>query len=69
MLGRINPQGDAVASFYTNDLDKNVFVGERFDEIAFSEFVGDNLHTYLAPENQIVSVENYYWIKELLDSI
>jgi hypothetical protein len=68
VLGVINPLGDAIASFYANDLDKNIFIGERFDEIAFTEFVGDNLRAYVAPENQIVSVDNYEWIKEMLES-
>lgn len=68
VVGSINPKGDAVASFYANDLDKNVFLGERFDEITFAAFVRDNLLAYLAPENQIVSTENYQWIKELLES-
>jgi hypothetical protein len=68
VLGTINPRGDAIASFYDNDLEKNVFIGERFDEIAFAAFVRDNLLAYLAPENQILSAENYQWMKELLDS-
>jgi hypothetical protein len=66
VLGRIDPRGDPIASFYANDLEKNLFLGERFDEIAFVAFVRDDLLSYLAPENLIVSPEQYSWIKQLL---
>jgi hypothetical protein len=68
VLGRIEPKGDPIASFYPNDLDENVFIGERFDEIAFADFVRDDLLRYLAPENQILSLEQYEWIREMLAS-
>ena len=68
VLGTINPKGDTSASFYPNDLDKNTFIGERFDEVAFASFIADNLMNYLAPENQILSTEQYYWIRALLGS-
>lgn len=66
VLGTINPKGDAFAGFYPNDLEQNVFLGERFDELAFSDHVTQDLMRYLAPENQILSVDQYEWIQELL---
>lgn len=68
VLGRIDPKGDQYASFYANDLGKNLFIGERFDEIALSTFVRDDLLSYMAPENQILSADHYRWVKDLLDA-
>ncbi|NTV47545.1 MAG: hypothetical protein HGB11_13730 [Chlorobiales bacterium] len=67
VLATIRPKGDALAGFYLNDLEQNVFLGERFDEIAFMDYVSQDLMRYLAPENQILSVEQYEWIQKLLE--
>lgn len=66
VLGTINPKGDALAGFYPNDLEQNVFLGERFDELAFAGYVAQDLIRYLAPENQILSADQYEWIQKLL---
>jgi hypothetical protein len=68
VLGTIHPKGDAVASFYPNNIDENTFIGERFDDVAFARFIADNLMNYLVPENQILSMEHYQWIRALLGS-
>ena len=66
VLGTINTKGDAFAGFYPNDLEKNVFLGERFDELAFTDYIAQDLMSYLAPENQILSADQYEWIQKLL---
>ena len=66
-LGTINPKGDSLAGFYPNDLEQNIFLGERFDEIAFVNYVTQDLMRYLAPENQIISADQYEWIQKLLE--
>jgi len=66
VIGTIDPKGDALTGFYVNDLENNVFLGERFDDLAFMNYVSRNLLQYLAPENQILSVDCYKWIQELL---
>jgi len=67
VLGKINPKGDPIASFYPNNLDENTFLGDNFDELAFNEFIADDLMNYLAPKNQILSKEQYRWIQDLLN--
>jgi len=67
VLGTINPKGDAFASYYPNNLEENTFIGENFDELALRKFVANDLMKYLAPENQILSREQYNWIRELLN--
>lgn len=67
VLGIIDPKGDAFASYYPNNLEENTFIGDNFDELAFKEFIANNLMNYLAPENQILSKEQYNWIHDLLD--
>lgn len=65
VLGRIDPKGDHYAGFYTNDLEKNTFIGERYDELAFIRFIEQDLTRYLAPGNQILSTEQSEWIQRL----
>ena len=67
VLGTIDPKGDPIASFYPNNLDENTFLGDNFDEFAFKEFIANNLMNYLAPENQILSKEQYRWVHDLLN--
>lgn len=67
VLGTIDPKRDALAGFFPNDLEQNIFLGERFDEIAFMDYVTQDLMHYLKPENQILSVEHFEWIKKLLE--
>ncbi len=66
VLGSIEPKGNEFASFYPNNIGDNTFLGEQFDEIAFERFVVTNLLKYLAPENQILSSDQYKWIRSLI---
>ncbi len=66
VLGIIDPKRDPFASFYPNNLDENTFLGDNFDELAFKELIANNLMNYLAPENQILSKEQYHWVHDLL---
>ena len=66
VLATINPAGDAVAAFYRNELADNVFLGESFDEVALASFIEKNLLEYLKPENQILSLDDYTFVQQLL---
>lgn len=67
VLGTVNPKATVTTPFWNNDLAKNVFLGEHFDAVAFAGFVNDDLLAYLSPENQILSSEQYAWVKGLLN--
>ncbi len=66
VLATINPAGDAIAAFYRNELADNVFLGENFDEVALVRFIEKNLLEYLKPENQILSLDEYAFVRQLL---
>lgn len=65
MLGQISPKQHALQSFYNNDLDQNLKIGADFEPEAFRKFVETNIHAYLAPENLIVTREQYERIRAL----
>jgi hypothetical protein len=65
VLAEINPKGDAVQSFYSNDLDQNVKIGADFEPESFRAFIEKNVQQYLAPENLIVTREQYERIRAL----
>ena len=65
VVARLVPRGDETRAFYQNDVNENVFLGERFDELAFAEFIRQDLMDFLAAENQILSREHYEWVKDL----
>ena len=59
VLGRINPAGDPLQSFYDNDLEKNVMIGADFNEQSFRQFVEQTVLDYVAPENLILTKDQY----------
>ncbi|MCE7575852.1 hypothetical protein, partial [Aliivibrio fischeri] len=66
VLGVINPAGDPIASFYSNDIDQCLLVGEDFDKNNFEKFILTEIETYLQPENLITSKEQYDRFRALL---
>lgn len=66
VLGTIEPKTGNTNGFYLNDLKENTFLGKDFDELAFKTFINNNLMDYLSPENQILSNEDYNFLRELL---
>lgn len=65
VLGVINPKGDAFQSFYSNDVDKNIKIGADFNAIEFRQFVENNIREYVAPENLVITKDQYDWIRAL----
>ncbi len=64
VVATIAPEGASTSSgFYSNDLDKNIFLGRTFDELVFRDFILQNLLDYLQPENQILSLADYEFVR------
>ncbi len=65
VLGEINPKGNAIQSFYPNDLDQCEKIGADYQPEFFRRFVEKNIETYLLPENLIITREQYDRIRAL----
>ena len=63
VLGKINPMGDALASFYENKLEDNLQIGCNFNEIEFIEFVEKVISDYISPKNLIISKDQYEYLR------
>jgi len=63
VLGKINPLGDAFASFYENKLENNVQIGCNFNEEEFVEFVEKVISDYISPKNLIISKDQYEYLR------
>ena len=59
VLGEISPHGDAIQSFYSNDIDQCQKLGLDYNPDEFSDYISKLVENYLAPENLIVSKEQY----------
>jgi len=66
VLGEINPAGDAIASFYNNDIDLCHKVGHDYDVAEFELYLTNLIKKYLMPENLITSKEQYEHFRNLL---
>lgn len=59
VLGEIVPHGDAIQSFYKNDLDLNIQTGADFEPTKFVAFIERNIESYLSLDNMVVTRDQY----------
>ncbi len=62
----ISPAGEADAAFYRKELANNVFLGESSNEVVLARFIAKKLSEYPRPENQIFSLDEYIFVRQLL---
>ena len=63
VLGVINPAGDALASYYKNNLEDNIQIGCNFDKIEFTKFVKKVITDFTSPNNLIISKDQYDYLR------
>ena len=65
IVGEINPKGDAIQSYYPNDIDQCEKIGADYLPNSFRVFVERNIKNFLRPENLIITREQYDRIRAL----